>query len=158
MKWRDAFGLRYHRQSLTAQRRAFRYQYVPGFNPIRQRKDRLCPGACAVGHCRYIATLDLQISSPRKLVRCILVPSEQGATQAIKLHLKLRVEIGSTYDDLAAKYGRLPMVVSLEVVECVYPPRHHASTLLDLLEPGGITIISPPTTNTSRTWTPPETG
>lgn len=36
------------------------------------------------------------------------------------------------------------MVLSLEVVEHVYAPRHYAQTLFDLLEPGGTAIISTP--------------
>ena len=51
---------------------------------------------------------------------------------------------GSAYDDLAAKYGRFPVVISLEVVEHVYAPRNFARTVFDLLEPGGVAIISTP--------------
>ena len=57
-------------------------------------------------------------------------------------HLKLY--LGSAYDDLAARYGRFPVVTSLEVVEHVYSPRQYAATLFDLLEPGGVAFISTP--------------
>jgi 2-polyprenyl-6-hydroxyphenyl methylase/3-demethylubiquinone-9 3-methyltransferase len=36
------------------------------------------------------------------------------------------------------------VVISLEVVEHVYAPRHYARTLFDLVEPGGAAIISTP--------------
>jgi 2-polyprenyl-6-hydroxyphenyl methylase/3-demethylubiquinone-9 3-methyltransferase len=52
--------------------------------------------------------------------------------------------VGSAYDDLAAQYGRFPVVVSLEVVEHLMEPRRFARAAIDLLEPGGIAIISTP--------------
>ena len=71
-------------------------------------------------------------------------PSVEGIAKARKAFPKLRLEQGSAYDDLAAKYGRFPVVVSLEVVEHVYAPRDYAGTLFDLLEPGGTAIVSTP--------------
>ena len=71
-------------------------------------------------------------------------PSVEGIAQARKTFPELRLEQGSAYDDLAAKYGRFPVVVSLEVVEHVYAPRDYAGTLFDLLEPGGTAIVSTP--------------
>ncbi len=71
-------------------------------------------------------------------------PSSEGIAQAKARHPLLRLETGSAYDDLAALYGRFPVVVSLEVVEHVYAPRDYARTLADLLEPGGTAIISTP--------------
>jgi 2-polyprenyl-3-methyl-5-hydroxy-6-metoxy-1,4-benzoquinol methylase len=52
--------------------------------------------------------------------------------------------VASSYDDLATKFGRFPLVVSLEVVEHTYDPRQYARTLYALVEPGGIAIISTP--------------
>jgi 2-polyprenyl-6-hydroxyphenyl methylase/3-demethylubiquinone-9 3-methyltransferase len=52
--------------------------------------------------------------------------------------------LGSAYDDLAAQYGRFPVVVSLEVVEHLLEPRRFARAALDLLEPGGTAVISTP--------------
>jgi 2-polyprenyl-3-methyl-5-hydroxy-6-metoxy-1,4-benzoquinol methylase len=52
--------------------------------------------------------------------------------------------LGSAYDDLAGKYGTFPVVVSLEVVEHVMEPRKFARAAYDLLELGGIAIISTP--------------
>lgn len=52
--------------------------------------------------------------------------------------------VGSAYDDLAAQYGRFPVVASLEVVEHLIDPKRFARTAFDLLEPGGTAIISTP--------------
>ena len=51
---------------------------------------------------------------------------------------------GSAYDDLARMYGQFPLVVSLEVVEHCYDPRKFAQTLWQLVETGGIAIVSTP--------------
>jgi len=71
-------------------------------------------------------------------------PSVEGIAQVRAHHPALKLYEGSAYDDLAARYGRFPVVTSLEVVEHVYYPRRYAATLFDLLEPGGTVIISTP--------------
>lgn len=71
-------------------------------------------------------------------------PSSEGIAQAVDAFPDLSFEQGSAYDDLAAKYGRFPVVVSLEVVEHVYAPRDYARTLFDLVKPGGTAIVSTP--------------
>ena len=71
-------------------------------------------------------------------------PSAEGIAQARAHYPGLKLYEGSAYDDLAARYGRFPVVTSLEVVEHVYAPRQYAATLFDLLEPGGTAIISTP--------------
>ena len=71
-------------------------------------------------------------------------PSVEGIAQARAADPGLKLATGSAYDDLAGQYGRFPMVLSLEVVEHVYAPRHYARTLFDLLEPGGTAILSTP--------------
>lgn len=71
-------------------------------------------------------------------------PSVEGIAQAKAHHPHLKLFEGSAYDDLAAQYGRFPVVTSLEIVEHVYFPRRYAATLFDLLEPGGMAIISTP--------------
>lgn len=70
--------------------------------------------------------------------------SEEGILQARRAYPGLRLAQGSAYDDLAASYGRFPVVVSLEVVEHLYFPRKFAKSVFDLLEPGGLAIISTP--------------
>lgn len=71
-------------------------------------------------------------------------PSEEGIVQAKLADPAARLEIGSAYDPLSEKFGKFPAVVSLEVVEHVYYPRLFAKCFFDLLEPGGIAIISTP--------------
>ena len=70
--------------------------------------------------------------------------SSDGIAYANRVHPELRLEIGSAYENLSAKYGKFPVVVSLEVVEHLYDPRTYARTLFDLLEPGGTAIVSTP--------------
>jgi 2-polyprenyl-6-hydroxyphenyl methylase/3-demethylubiquinone-9 3-methyltransferase len=67
-------------------------------------------------------------------------PSESGIAHAA--HPRLR--LGSAYDDLAAQYGRFPVVLSLEVVEHCVQPRDYAKTVYELLEPGGLALVSTP--------------
>jgi len=71
-------------------------------------------------------------------------PSSEGIGQARAAYPQLKLQLGSAYDDLASQYGRFPVVISLEVVEHVYFPRKYAATLFDLVEPGGVAIVSTP--------------
>lgn len=71
-------------------------------------------------------------------------PSGEGIEHANRCYPGLKLYEGSAYDDLAAVYGRFPVVVSLEVVEHVYSPRKYAATLYSLIEKGGVAIISTP--------------
>lgn len=70
--------------------------------------------------------------------------SESGIAVARGAYPKCRFEVASAYDDLAARFGRFPIVISLEVVEHLYEPRRFAQTLFDLVEPGGTAIVSTP--------------
>ena len=70
--------------------------------------------------------------------------SETAIAQANLHYPDAMLTLGSAYDDLAGKYGRFPVVLSLEVVEHLYAPRKFARNVLDLLTPGGIAIISTP--------------
>ena len=70
--------------------------------------------------------------------------SEQGIAQAKMRYPHLDLHLGSAYDNLAGKYGRFPVVLSLEVVEHLYAPRAFARTLFNLVEPGGTAIVSTP--------------
>jgi 2-polyprenyl-3-methyl-5-hydroxy-6-metoxy-1,4-benzoquinol methylase len=70
--------------------------------------------------------------------------SDSGVQIANRDFPHLKIEVGSVYDDLAAKYGCFPVVVSLEVVEHLYDPRCYAKTLFDLLEKDGVAIVSTP--------------
>jgi 2-polyprenyl-3-methyl-5-hydroxy-6-metoxy-1,4-benzoquinol methylase len=57
---------------------------------------------------------------------------------------KLKLTLGSVYDDLSGKFGKFPLVYSLEVIEHLYYPRKLAKVAYDLLEPGGTFILSTP--------------
>jgi len=70
--------------------------------------------------------------------------SLQGIEQAKRAYPHLKLFTGSAYEDLVVRFGRFPVVVSLEVVEHLYAPRKFAATLFDLLEPGGVAIVSTP--------------
>ena len=71
-------------------------------------------------------------------------PSEEGIRLANQAYPHLKLEVGSAYDDLAARYGQFPVVLSLEVVEHVYDPRKYARCIEQLLQPGGLAILSTP--------------
>lgn len=71
-------------------------------------------------------------------------PSVEGIEQARTAYPDLKLATGSAYDDLAGRYGRFPVVLSLEVVEHVYAPRQYAQTVFELLDRGGVAIISTP--------------
>jgi 2-polyprenyl-6-hydroxyphenyl methylase/3-demethylubiquinone-9 3-methyltransferase len=71
-------------------------------------------------------------------------PSPSGIENARKAYPHLQLEIGSTEEDLAGRFGKFQAVISLEVVEHVFSPRPFASRIYDLLEPGGVAIISTP--------------
>jgi cyclopropane fatty-acyl-phospholipid synthase-like methyltransferase len=71
-------------------------------------------------------------------------PSEEGLALAEKAYPHLKICRGSAYDDLPGRFGSFPVVVSLEVVEHLYSPQRYASTVYDLLEDGGVAIISTP--------------
>ncbi|KLI62798.1 class I SAM-dependent methyltransferase [Aurantiacibacter marinus] len=69
-------------------------------------------------------------------------PSASGLAVATQRGLDLHQ--GSTEEDLAARFGTFPVVISLEVVEHVFSPKLYAERVHDLLEPGGVAIISTP--------------
>lgn len=70
--------------------------------------------------------------------------SPSGIVQARLNAPKATLEIGDVTDDLAARFGQFPCVISLEVIEHLYSPNAFAKTLHDLLEPGGTAIVSTP--------------
>lgn len=70
--------------------------------------------------------------------------SPEGIALANRAYPHLDLRQASAYDDLAAAYGRFPVVVSLEVVEHLYSPRVFAARAFDLLLPGGALILSTP--------------
>ena len=71
-------------------------------------------------------------------------PSEQGVTVARQYAPMCKFHVGTGYDDLAAIHGQFPIVICMEVIEHCYYPRKLAETFYDLIEPGGIGIMSTP--------------
>jgi 2-polyprenyl-3-methyl-5-hydroxy-6-metoxy-1,4-benzoquinol methylase len=71
-------------------------------------------------------------------------PSEDGIALGREFYPGLKIYQGSAYDDLPARFGIFPIVLSLEVVEHVYDPRAYARTLYELVAPDGIAIVSTP--------------
>jgi 2-polyprenyl-3-methyl-5-hydroxy-6-metoxy-1,4-benzoquinol methylase len=71
-------------------------------------------------------------------------PSIEGIQVANQLPGKMRLELGSAYDDLHDKYGLFPLIVSLEVIEHVYHPRTYIRTIDNLCDKNGFIIISTP--------------
>jgi 2-polyprenyl-3-methyl-5-hydroxy-6-metoxy-1,4-benzoquinol methylase len=51
---------------------------------------------------------------------------------------------GSTEDDLSARFGHFPVVISMEVIEHCPSTRDYMATFASLLAPGGIGVISTP--------------
>lgn len=70
--------------------------------------------------------------------------SESGIRVAREHYPHLKLDVGSAYDDLAGKYGKFPLLLSLEVVEHLFFPRKFARAAFDLLEGGGTAVISTP--------------
>ncbi len=71
-------------------------------------------------------------------------PSAKGIEIGRKAFPNVELHQGSAYEDLAAVHGQFPVVISLEVIEHLYSPRPYAATLFDLLEPGGVALVSTP--------------
>jgi 2-polyprenyl-6-hydroxyphenyl methylase/3-demethylubiquinone-9 3-methyltransferase len=71
-------------------------------------------------------------------------PSAEGISQANRAFPGIRLELGDCYSDLAKRFGRFPIVLSLEVVEHVYHPRIFARCIRNLLDDDGVAIISTP--------------
>lgn len=71
-------------------------------------------------------------------------PSQEGIRIAKRAFPDVNLHEGSTEDDLAARFGTFPIVLSLEVIEHVYAPRQFARCVANLLAPGGLAIISTP--------------
>lgn len=71
-------------------------------------------------------------------------PSESGIQYAKLASPKIKAEIASAYDDLSSRYGKFPLVISLEVIEHCFEPRAFARTFVSLIEPGGLGLLSTP--------------
>ena len=70
--------------------------------------------------------------------------SREGIEQAQRAYPQVRVEIASCYDDLVARFGTFPLVISLEVIEYCTDPRAFAKSFLSLIAPNGLGFLSTP--------------
>jgi 2-polyprenyl-3-methyl-5-hydroxy-6-metoxy-1,4-benzoquinol methylase len=75
---------------------------------------------------------------------CGIDASGEGVQKANKSDPTMRLELGSAYQPLVGRFGQFPIVISLEVVGHLYDPRLFAQRIYELLEPGGIAIVSTP--------------
>jgi len=118
------------------------YLWQPVKKPLAQNGlDRLFELGCGNGAFAFeLSSRDIKVTGvdPSEDGICIATNRKNAAGHGPDLFL------GNAYDDLAARYSTWPCVVSLEVVEHVYFPRKYAKCVNDLLEPGGIAIISTP--------------
>ena len=71
-------------------------------------------------------------------------PSPTGIEIGRQARPHLNLQVGSSDEDLQARFGSFPVVVSLEVVEHVFQPRRFAACVFSLLQPGGTAILSTP--------------
>ena len=71
-------------------------------------------------------------------------PSEEGIKRAIAAYPHLDLHVGSAYDELTVRFGQFPAAVCLEVIEHVYSPRLLVRRLSDVLETGGVGVLSTP--------------
>jgi 2-polyprenyl-6-hydroxyphenyl methylase/3-demethylubiquinone-9 3-methyltransferase len=136
----DASGYRYHDTQLSG---AHAY-LLPAVTKILERyfasarsERRVFDIGCGNGAvAAYLAELGYSMTG--------VDPSKEGIEQARMAFPQLAIEQGSAYDDLRSKFGEYPAVISLEVVEHVYAPRAYAATVFNLLQSGGIAVISTP--------------
>ena len=71
-------------------------------------------------------------------------PSTSGIEHAQKSYAGPVFAQRSAYDNLAGEFGTFSVVVSLEVIEHCYKPRHFVDSVHSLLVPGGVAVISTP--------------
>ena len=71
-------------------------------------------------------------------------PSPSGIDVAKQSYPQLLFHIGSSDDDLAGSFGTYPFVYSLETIAHVVNSQLFAKRVYELLQPGGVAIISAP--------------
>lgn len=129
-----------YRFKSTAAEHSHRYLWDPVKSLLArycQRNAKVFDLGCGNGAlARWLDQLGYQVAG--------VDPSVEGIQHAHEASPELNLQAGSAYDPLAEKFGTFPALVSLEVVEHVYFPRMYAACVKDLLEPGGIAIISTP--------------
>ena len=104
---------------------------------LDQPKDRIFDLGCGNGAVsNAVASIGFNVTG--------VDPSQEGIAIANKNYPHLPLSLGSAYDELSDRFGRFPIVISLEVVEHLYEPRRYARTIFDLLIDGGTAVISTP--------------
>lgn len=71
-------------------------------------------------------------------------PSAEGREQIRQNYPDISVHDASAYDDLAARFGRFPVVLSVEVIEHLYSPATMLQNVREVLEPGGKLVLTTP--------------
>jgi 2-polyprenyl-6-hydroxyphenyl methylase/3-demethylubiquinone-9 3-methyltransferase len=71
-------------------------------------------------------------------------PSTGGVAAASAADPSIAFAVGGVDDPLGERFGRFPVVVSIEVIEHCYSPKRFAECVLELLEPGGHLILTTP--------------
>jgi len=112
------------------------YLWKPVVDEItRTKASRVFEMGCGNGaFARHLLSLGLDVTG--------VDSSPFGIAESWRIDPEMRLELGSVYDRLSERYGRFPVVVSLELIARVYHPRIFASCVADLLEPGGTAIIA----------------
>jgi 2-polyprenyl-3-methyl-5-hydroxy-6-metoxy-1,4-benzoquinol methylase len=131
-RWTDAKKEDSHSYLLPTLISALQNLNLPA--PAEKRVFDLGCGNGSIGH--ELSKLGWQVTG--------VDPSREGILHANRSYPNLALTVGSAYDDLAERHGQFSAVVSMEVVEHVYFPRKWASTLFDLVIPGGTAIVSTP--------------
>lgn len=88
-------------------------------------------------------TLDQYLES-RGYVMLGIDADKSRIREAKRRHPQGHYAVGSAYENLHARYGAFPAVISVEVVEHLFDPRRFADTVSSLLEPGGVAIVTTP--------------
>lgn len=70
--------------------------------------------------------------------------SESGIEMARRNSADIEFDHVSVYEPLAHRFGKFPLVVSIEVIEHLLYPARFVSVLWDLLEDGGVGVITTP--------------
>jgi 2-polyprenyl-6-hydroxyphenyl methylase/3-demethylubiquinone-9 3-methyltransferase len=70
--------------------------------------------------------------------------SAPGVTIAQRAFPDVEFHMLDATSDLAARFGRFPLVVALEVIEHMFDPRAFVKRLYELVEEGGTAVVSTP--------------
>lgn len=113
--------------------------------PLTKLLDRLAPPPRAIFELGCGNGATARMLAARGYSVTGVDPSATGIAIA-KQHesAQLRFNVGSTSDDLAARYGHFPVVISMEVIEHCPSARAFMTAFKSLIAPGGIGILSTP--------------